>query len=741
MKNKLVLYGELINQLQNINRSLKENYNSNYYFELLPILDIEKNKLLLSEGERPELLTQINQRLSEFILTSIENNDFEGMKTLLRIYINNIGAIYSLLSEGQNVGKELSNAYSFYNKIINNIIEINYFDRVTLELVYKILSQVLNSKLALNLFFMRKAFSEYKESSEIINSKEEIYHDTFITTQEIVNSYLRLFRHLIRQKQSIYATLQLDYIRLALFENSRIDKRGGVIEYLFQNLNDCLSICLEEKSTLCNRIMYTYRDVIDVIYDPKNRNLEDKKPMKDEYIGLYESFLYQANLQIINSNNEDNFRITIFENELSFFSNNSKFKIYGDLFLSKQFYKIGCYCLENDNVEFLKKIFDYSIIRPKNYVLVNEGGVISLKVRDLIHLLSITDYFSMEDEVMKFKFFVLCIMIAYKPQNVDDVGKIFSDISIKKNKPDDLPLIRTLISSENEAKFIIKQDWKLEYLQLGFGINVSPLIVIQYIIDNSKRYEEMIENYDLGKGLSNEKKKEFCSKFADGYNSRSEISKAVTIGNITGKYKSLFHNLIFDRIWFVDTSGNHHYATDHSGYDLGSQLAESELHFLVRELTNLKLPIVDITKEDNFELEINKLSVDQLKGKILLWPLNAKTDIRNLIRYDHSRANKEYILIKEEELEVLSFIDRNRAGMAFVADPKKIHWDIRFDKNIYETEREVKLPAEVTILTGEEFTAKHKKQKIEPNKVVVSIKYDYKIKIDEDGLVKAFKII
>lgn len=733
----------LLEQINKIVNASRNNFNSIYLSQILPILTFSKNGFLFKKKVKLDNLQYTNDLIDQIINLSIHKRDATVFLRALKVYVENTKLLSDKLQDGFPYEDELLQSLVMYRRIIELITENHVINEEIIYEVSKILDQYIFSKLIVNYVQSRRMLSMFSkdEKVEVSELKFKEIHKRNVLNAELFDAVKVLFRFLITQKREIYAELLISHLRQALFKEIREKDKAGVIEQLFDILIHYLSICLEEKNHLANILFYTFRDVLDRIYDPNFKDLDGKKLINIEYLPIYKKYLLQANGHIIYVKDDGN-RLQMFKNELGFFKDSRVFQDYNEienLLLSNIFFSIGCGSIEKETYEYVDAIFDFSLSKPKDYVLVNENPILKLDIRDLLLQLETSEYHSLDAENIKSLFFLICILKQYSPKTKTEVKTIFKDF--KPDQEADIALMRSLMLHERNFEVLLNRQEDIDEILKsikGIKTKIKLELVIKTILDISKDFDNKIEEHDKKKELSKTKIENFLKRFTETYNKRTNIYQTCSKLETTKEPKLLYHKIKEDRIWFVDVSGTTAYASDEIGSDLGSNLAENELTILSQELFKEVDKQKQITSE-NFEDLVTKGISDLTGDLVFLLPRNKLSLIRKFIRYEYSKeSSQEYLLMNNRRIEVYNYIDRNNLGLAFLFQKNAVKWrQALFSFKPLKGEA-LKFNSRVAeILFLEYADAKKEDQEyLDENDIIIITKFGYNIKIDKDKVKK-----
>lgn len=740
MNKKIRLHSMLLDEIQKIIDASKSNFNSNYFININSILKIEKNYFLFKSKENINNFKLINNLVQQIIELSVEKNDLNVFIDYLNLYVKNTDFYLNKLQEGFPFETEFFESLSYYRKIINLIVSADMLNEKIMREIGGIQTQIIFSKqimfYASNRILM-SSFSKEKEKFSEIN--QQVIQERDLINSELFDSLKYIFRSCIKNNREIYSEMIIKNLRDSLFNETRRAKRNGLVEQLLELLINYLVICLEEENHLANILIYTFRDILDKIYDPNNQKIENKKIIVTEYLPIYKRYFLLANKWILKEENK--FNLNIFKNQLEFFKDSLVFKDYEQvdrLLLSKLFFSVGCYCVENEKYKFLNNLIKYTDNEMKDYILVNQNPLLQLDLNDLLAQLQSTEYKSIDSENIKTILFIIFLIKRYNPKNKKELKDLF--LKIKPNSKEKITLMKSIILHESQLKNLLDKKEKIKTLldnleNVYLKMNFQKLIYALLEIGNS--FEKKIKKYDERKEISKKKIESFIDHFFKAYNEKTNIDKICSKLKTKKKPRLLFNKIKEERIWFVDVSGTIAYSSDYTGTQLGRSLAQNEMIFFARELSKCKSIERKINK-DIFEKKLNK-DIEMLDDEIiLLMPRNKYFMIRDYLRYDYEdKKPKEYLLIDKKRIDVFDYIDKENLNEAFLFQKDSIKWKRKvfsykpvkgLDINIKKQIAEIKFE-------GYEDASEEDKKYITKKELIISTKWGYNIKINKNKLI------
>ena len=741
MITKVKTHQLLLEQVGKIISASRDNFNPEYLGKILPIMIISENKFLFESKDKLKNLKHTNNLISQVITLSVSHNNTSVFLNYLKAYVQNTQFFLDKLQEGFPYESEFTESLEIYRKIIELIIKNDIINEDIINELNKIQMQYVLSKLIINYTESRRILSKFskEEQQDISKINYDDIRRRNISNAELFDAIKALFRSFILKKREVYAELMIGYLRQSFFKEIRESNKAGLIEQLFEILISYIDICLEEKNHLANILFYTFRDILDKIYDPLHENLDDKCLINKEYLPIYKRYFLYGNNHLVSYKNDD-FRMKTFENELRFFKDSHIFPDYKEidkLLLSGLFFSIGCSCVEKSSFEYIDAIFSYSEIKPKDYVLVNEHPILDLEIKDLLLQLETTEYSSMDGDNVKSMFFLLSLVKKYAPTTKKEVKSIFNDFDPKK----DVVLMRSFLLHRRNFETLLKRKDDLHNLFTSIkGINtkINSETVLSSFLEIAQDFETKIEQYDQKKELSKSKIISFFEHFSEEYNKRTRIYQICSTLDTKQKSKLLYNKLKEERIWFVEVSGTTAYASDDIGSQIGSNLAENEITILSQEIS-ANIEKGDILSTKNFE-EVLKRDIQMLtKDIIFLIPRNKYHLIRDFIRYDYTGGiSREYLLINNKNIEIHDYIDRNNINSIFLFPKSSIKWKryLFSYKPVENLDLELKdKPAEINFKSYSEVSDEDKKHITEKD-IIILTKFGYNVKMDKDKIKK-----
>lgn len=741
MITKVQTHQLLLGQVGKIISASWDNFNPEYFGKILPMMIISENKFLFESKDKLKNLKHTNNLISQVITLSISHNNSSVFLNYLKAYVQNTQFFLDKLQEGFPYESEFTESLEIYRKIIELIIKNDIINEDIINELNKIQMQYVLSKLIINYTESRRILSKFskEEQQDISKINYDDIRRRNISNAELFDAIKALFRSFILKKREVYAELMIGYLRQSFFKEIRESNKVGLIEQLFEILISYIDICLEEKNHLANILFYTFRDILDKIYDPLHENLDDKCLINKEYLPIYKRYFLYANNHLVLYKNDD-FRMKTFENELRFFKDSHIFPDYKEidkLLLSGLFFSIGCSCVEKSSFEYIDVIFNYSEIKPKDYVLVNEHPILNLEIKDLLLQLETAEYSSMDGDNVKSMFFLLSLVKKYAPNIKKEVKSIFNDFDPKN----DVVLMRSFLLHRRNFETLLKRKDDLHNLFTSIkGINtkINSETVLSSFLEIAQDFETKIEKYDQKKELSKSKITSFFEHFTEEYNKRTRIYQICSTLDSKQKSKLLYNKLKEERIWFVEVSGTTAYASDDIGSEIGSNLAENEITILSQEISE-NIEKGDVLSTENFEWVL-KRDLQGLTGDIiLLIPRNKYHLIRDFIRYDYTTGiSREYLLINDKNIEIYDYIDRNNINSIFLFPKSSIKWKryLFSYKPVESLDIELKdKPAEINFKGYSEVSDEDKKYITEKD-IIILTKFGYNVKIDKNKIKK-----
>ena len=397
---------------------------------------------------------------------------------------------------------------------------------------------------------------------------------------------------------------------------------------------------------------------------------------------------------------------------------------------------MGCYCFEENYKHFIDLIFEYSMSKPKEYILVNEKPILESGTRSLIKLLATAEYKRLDADNIKTAFFIVCLLKFNKITKKEEFFKLFDNLD-PKNK-EDLFCMQTIMLHKRNFDILKQRSEELNQ-KLKDVLHVEKFLEIKTIADGliklHDKFEQKVRKEDDTKELSQDKIKELLGKFFIAYDKYSEIKEITTYESSNeGEFTYRYNKTKREKIWFVDTSGTTAYATGQIGSDLGRNLANFE-GYLIAESLNKSGGKTHSFKSDQFIKIIEESLVDSEKY-ILLCPFNFSSKIRDLIRYDYSNEKRpQYVEIKNKKINIIHYTNRSNINKAFLYPIKAINWKNRIFsfKPIDEFEEQENKIAEI-LFRKYENTEGEEKKSLNENELIIQIKYGYNIEINSEKI-------
>lgn len=734
-------YSLLLKELEKITISLNISYDLEIINKLSSSLKISDYNFL-EEG----IMTQVNELLKKMIIIAISNKDDSTLFNLMNIYsLNTQFYLDDIDNKRKSYSKLFLDNLSFYPRIVNLIIENNMVSNNLMGIVESIQNQVILSKLIVQ-FESSKLLTtmfENRNKKNISSLEREKLNTQNIINSEISASLILLFRHLIKNKRQNYARTMISILRRNLFIEARKEKRGGVVEKLLELHGEFLRTCVEEQDKLAFILFYSLKDVLDKIYDPKKGSLDDARTINREYLPLVSKQIYNSFILLITSSSDKEYIKTILKGTLDFYKNSRVFDDYSKefpYFLEKLFYSICCFCLENNYLEVVKMIIEYSLPLPREYVLVGEKGLLPLESKKILNLFSSEDYSSMDKENIQLILFLILISKFYDISSKKELKKIFEEIDV------DAEVLNLILMRRSNLETLIKRSDIYNNLFneiLGHDKFMTVEVFSKEFLKFIERSEAKIEETDKKKDLDKIKVKSFIEAMMSSFKTNNSIDEIVQIRSLEEIQEfSLAHKRIkHDKIWFVDVSGTIGYVSDPIGSDFGSDFSKYELKMLTQKLNE----VGDLNEFKDKEEFVRKLGKLDKKDLVLLCPFSFESKIRELIKYDYSESlPKTFIEVEDKEIQIYLYHDSDELHKAFIFPRRYVEWERQnFDFDTIKGTKDSDLrfknqPLKVEFVSYKSADEKDKKH-ISKTEIIIQVSYGYKLKIKDSKKILVFR--
>ncbi len=744
INDKEKVYELLLIEANKIVESLSEKYSSEQLHKLKDFLLITDYKFLNKNNNVTDIFLRINYTLEKAIFLAIQNRDEQGLVILSRIYCDNTSYYLDKIlpetsesTEGGNYQNEFLNSMTFYRRFIDRISLENILSSELMEIIQKISNHFIRNRLLLNWFNNTRFILKYKKEDNIeITAKLNKIDESILYKQDIANAELfsalkTLFRSIVKTKKKVYARAIIDNLRQLFFTELRTDNKGGLIEQLFEIHSEYIQICVDEESDLAFILVYTFRDVLDKIYDPSKASLDNATLIKQEYLTIYKKYFDRGFRIIMSSASSQKYKTNIFDAAIEFYKDSSVFEDYKTiepLLLSKLFYVLGCYCLEKNYYEYLSIIYEHSISKPKEYVLIGEKPLIPNDLNSLIDLLATAEYQLLESENIKSEFFLLSIIKIHKISNLKKFKELF--ISLNETTEINIKRMQTIMLHKRNFETLKRrcEDIDIQFRDILKTKIPSIAKFTTILIKITNDFDSRIAENDRLKDLSSEKITSFIDSLFQTYEKTSIIESITTPETSEKPYTPLYSKTKHDKIWFVDVAGTTAYSTDSIGSNIGSDFARYESYLIAEEL-NKESQNYDL-KDEIFENIIQKDIKFENTEYILLSPYTFNSKIRALIKYEYGiNSSKEFIELNKKKIFIYHYIDRSNINKAFLYPKSAIHYkkELFTFNPIIDSEDVIKdKPLEVRFKTITNISDNDvdKKQLTEKD-VIIQIKYSY----------------